>query len=105
MTPAGAEITELDWADPGMHCFGMLVDGRATANRNGEAATLLLVMNSHFEDVPFTLPRATGGSGWSMLIDTNKPESKSGNKFGMGDKYKVTARSFLLLLLETAQQR
>jgi len=102
--PAGAQIAEEDWADPGMHCFGMMVDGRTRANRNGEATALLLVMNSHFEDVPFTLPQATGGRGWSALIDTSRAEPKSENRLAMGDVYKATARSFLMFLLRTTAQ-
>ena len=104
MNPAGTQIAEENWADPGMHCFGMLLDGRAAPNGNGEAAALLLVMNSHFEDVPFTLPEAAFGMDWSLLIDTNVPESISQPKFKIGDAYDVTARSFLLLLLETSLQ-
>ena len=103
LNPSGVEIPNEHWNDPGMHCFGMLVDGRAS-NQSGEAAALLLVMNSHFEDVPFTLPEIKGGARWTVLIDTNKPEMKDQPKFGIGDSYKLTARSFLLFLLETAPQ-
>ena len=105
INPAGAQIAEEDWSDAGMHCFGMLLDGRATSLRNGEAAALLLVMNSHFEDVPFILPEAAFGAGWSLLIDTDKPDRKGQPQFRVGDTYSVAARSFLLFHLETAPKQ
>jgi isoamylase len=102
VNPAGTQIAEENWADPGMHCFGMLVDGRAAPNGNGEAAALLLVMNSHFEDVPFTLPEAAFGMNWSLLVDTNVPEMKRQPCFKIGEVYDVKARSFILFCLETS---
>ena len=100
--PAGERISDENWADAGMHCFGMLVDGRAQSPQDGEVAALLLVMNSHFEDVPFTLPEAAFGTGWSLLIDTNSPDMKDQPRFKMCDTYDVKARSFLLFFLETS---
>ncbi len=102
VNPAGTQIAEENWADPGMHCFGMLVDGRAVPNGNGEAAALLLVMNSHFEDVPFILPEAAFGMNWSLLVDTNVPEMKRQPCFKIGEVYDVKARSFILFCLETS---
>jgi isoamylase len=103
INPAGVQVEEQEWTDPGMHCFGMLLDGRAIPNGNGHAAAFLLVMNSHFEDVPFTLPQAAGGSGWRLLIDTNKPETGD-QASGFGEIHNMTARSFLLFLLEVPPQ-
>jgi isoamylase len=102
VNPAGTQIAEQDWADPGMHCFGMLVDGRASHNGDGEAAALLLVMNSHFEDVPFTLPEAAFGMNWSLLVDTNVPETKQKTCFRVGDVCDAQARSLSLFCLETS---
>ena len=104
INPAGTQIPDKDWTDAGMHCFGMLLDGRASVSANGDAAALLLVMNSHFEDVPFTLPQAAGGSGWRLLIDTNRPGADDQAQFGFGEIHNVTARSFLLFLLEVSPQ-
>ena len=86
-----------------MHCFGMLVDGRAETRQTGEPAALLLIMNSHHENVPFTLPEAAFGSKWSLLIDTHRGDNEGdGQKeFKVCDTYDVAARSFLLFLLLT----
>ncbi len=103
VTPAAVQIKTEDWTDPGMHCFGMLVDGRAETRQTGEPAALLLIMNSHHENVPFTLPEAAFGSKWSLLIDTHRGDNEGdGQKeFNVCDTYDVAARSFLLFLLLT----
>ena len=105
INPGGAQIAEEDWSNAGMHCFGMLLDGRAVALRNGEAGTFLLIMNSHFEDVPFVLPEAAFGAGWSLLIDTHQPDLAESPRFRVGETYTVKPRSFLLFNLETDQKQ
>ncbi|MEA2783163.1 MAG: isoamylase [Rhodospirillaceae bacterium] len=99
----GAEMRDEDWADETMRCFGMLVDGRAQATgirQRGQDATLLLVLNGHHDLVKFTLPETTGGHRWSLLIDTNIPESEPKEEFKTGDVYDVTGRSLLLFALQ-----
>jgi glycogen operon protein len=103
----GAEMQDSNWGDAGMRCFGMLLDGRAPTTgirQRGHEATLLIVINDHFDMVGFTLPETAGGSEWSLLVDTNLTETdeKGGEKepFHTGDIYKVTARSLLLFVLE-----
>ena len=85
-----------------MHCFGMLMDGRAQATgirQRGEDATLLMVLNAYHDLVRFTLPPSPGGQGWKLLIDTNLPEGEE-QVFAFGDAYDVTGRSLLLFAME-----
>ena len=84
-----------------MHCFGMLVDGRAETRQNGDAAALLLIMNSHHENVAFTLPEAAFGSKWSLLIDTHQAEEQEPREYKVRDVCDVASRSFLLFVLRT----
>ncbi len=102
----GTEMQDENWQDGSMRCFGMLMDGRAQTTgirRRGHEATMLLVINGHFDMVVFTLPEYVGGSEWTLLIDTNLEETgeKSDKKtsFRSGDSYEVTARSLLLFEL------
>jgi glycogen operon protein len=102
----GAEMTDDDWNDVNARCFGMLMDGRAQATgirRHGSDATLLLVLNAHFDLVRFTLPEPTGAGGWLRIIDTNLPDGGDRTSFKSGDVYDVTARSLLLLQLKPLQ--
>jgi glycogen operon protein len=107
----GAEMENANWGDDGMLCFGMLLDGRAQTtgvHQRGHEATLLLVINGHFDLVKFTLPEHPGGNTWALLIDTNmeSTEEKSGAKetFQTGDSYDVTARSLLLFALQAEKE-
>jgi glycogen operon protein len=91
-----------DWSDGNMRCFGMLLDGRARptgVRQRGTEATMLLVLNAHHDPVQFTLPACAGGDHWSVVLDTNAPESETNESFASGDTYQVTARSLLLFAL------
>jgi glycogen operon protein len=99
---SGAEMQPENWSDEGMRCFGMLIDGRAQptgVRQRGTEATMLMVLNGHFDLVEFTLPGAPGGSTWTRLIDTNLPDDAGTPSFKTGGSYGVTARSLLLFVL------
>jgi isoamylase len=99
---SGAEMQDENWSDEGMRCFGMIMDGRAQptgVRQRGTEATMLLVLNGHFDLVEFTLPTVSGGNTWTRLIDTNLPDDKGTPGFKSGDSYGVTARSLLLFSL------
>jgi isoamylase len=98
-----AEMREEDWSDHSMRCFGMLMDGRTQPTgigKRGEDATMLMVLNAHHDLVTFTLPDCPGGARWSLLIDTNTPETGDAAAFASGATYDVTARSLLLFAVE-----
>jgi glycogen operon protein len=83
----------------------MLVDGRAQVSgvrRRGQDATLLVVFNAFYDMVEFTLPRVEGGEVWRLRIDTNQP-GEDGARFQVGEVYKVTGRSLLLLQRQAAE--
>jgi len=104
---AGAEMREGDW-NGGPQCFGMLLDGRAQVTgikQRGQDATMLLIMNSHHDEVLFTLPAAVDAhepARWALLLDTQfaEPAHTAENEYAAGDSYTVTPRSLLLLKLK-----
>jgi isoamylase len=98
----GAEMSEADWKDGNIRCFGMLLDGRAQASgirQRGQEVTLLIVFNSWQDVVKFKLPEAPEGRQWSLLLDANMPELPEGTPFDFGHEYEVTGRSLLVLEL------
>jgi isoamylase len=102
---SGSEMRDEAWGDDNMHCFGMVMDGRAQPTgirKRGEDATLLIVMNGHHDLVEFTLPEVAGGNRWGLEIDTNLASVKEGTGFQSGEVYGVTARSLLLFSLSRA---
>jgi glycogen operon protein len=107
LTPAGAEMTDAEWSDGIAKCLGVVLDGRAQATgirRRGTDNTLLLIVNSHHDVVNFTLPDIAGGTSWTCLVDTNRPENEEVRTFPLGEEYTVTARSLLLFELEGAKK-
>ena len=102
---AGEEMQQSDWNDPVAHCFGMLIDGRARPSgvrQRGTEATLLIVMNAYHDFVEFTLPVASGGGSWKLVLDTNVTEQAEGFEGAAGDRYGVTARSLVVFALSPA---
>ena len=100
---SGVQMEEQHWQDTTLHCFGMLLDGRAptTGRRQpGKDVTVLILINGHHEPVQFTLPRCVGGDGWSLVLDTNLPDRPQGATFKMGAQYLLTDRSLVLLVLD-----
>ena len=96
-------MTDQNWNDGNARCLGVLLDGRAQETgirRVGSDSTLLIVMNSHTEIVPFTLPEAVGGSRWVRLIDTNESDGESLALREFGHAYDIGGRSLLLFVLE-----
>ncbi len=107
MSPAGTELTDEQWNDPSMRCFGVLLDGRAQTSgirRPASDATLLIVLNAHHDVVEFKLPDIPGSDQWSCLIDTNVPIREELPEFESGDVYQVTGRSLLLFALHARGQ-
>jgi glycogen operon protein len=99
----GSEMEDKHWGDSGMHCFGMLLDGRAQTTgirQRGKEATLLVVVNGSEDLVQFTLPEYPGGTMWHLLIDTNRQDDPNGQSFKTDDQYGVTARSLLLFAFQ-----
>jgi glycogen operon protein len=99
----GRPMQEAHWQDESMHCLGMMVDGRAQKTgirRQGDDATVLMVLNSYEGVVDFHLPACSGGQHWSLLIDTNMDAPPAPEDFAFEDVYLVTGRSLLLFVLE-----
>ena len=62
-----------------MQCLGVRLAGDMIneVDERGEPIkgdTLLLLLNAHWEEIPFTLPDTAGGDVWETLIDTAEPD-------------------------------
>jgi glycogen operon protein len=99
----GEEMGDDEWRTSFIRALGVRLAGD-TLNAFDERGepwahdAVLLLMNSHHEDIPFTLPRGIGEGGWDVLIDTDEPEIDEGMcELGPGEEYNVTGRSLTLL--------
>ncbi|MCQ8780754.1 glycogen debranching protein GlgX [Mangrovibrevibacter kandeliae] len=102
ISPAGSEMTQENWMDGNAKCFGMVLDGRAQPTgikKRGDDATILIIANSHYDVVNFTLPEVPEGKRWFCLIDTNAPKRTDIPVFEFGHEFAVTARSLLVFVL------
>ncbi len=100
----GAEMGPHDWQDRNIHCFGMLLDGRAQATgirRPAGDATLLWVLNAHHDTVRFTLPVISGGKRWATLFDSYAPGRTPERRFDLAEVCAVAAHSTQLFVLHT----
>ena len=98
----GSEMTQDNWADLNMRCFGMLLDGRAQPSgirQRGREVTLLIVINGHHDLVNFTLPVCPDDGHeheWVLLVDTNRSDLTGDLLFAPALQYGVTGRSVLV---------
>jgi glycogen operon protein len=59
--------------------------------------SFLLLFNAHHEALPFTMPAASFGEQWMVLVDTNTELGENLTKVAAGHALDVRARSLLVL--------
>ena len=108
--PDGREMTDEEWTQNFARCLGMGLSGVAIdeLNERGQRVSddnFMLLLNAHFEQIPFVLPIPPVGAGWVALLDTSCQLSGDVSRFHFGnDSYPLQARS-LALLVERATNR
>jgi glycogen operon protein len=104
LDPSGREMTDAAWNAPFVRSLGVLMVGDAIGDidergRLVSGDTLLILLNAHFESVPFVLPAAGDGHRWVRVLDTiesHAPEAR----FTGGMKYALQGRTVVLFTLE-----
>jgi len=99
--PSGQEMTDEHWNAGFMKCMGIRMAGDLMdeMDERGDPIvgdTLLLLMNAHWEQIPFTLPTTSHHQVWETLVDTRDPEMPLKVCRG-GEKYDLFGRSLALL--------
>lgn len=97
----GTDMTDKQWQASFIRCMGMLLNGELIneVDENGrqiEDDILLLVVNSYWEDIRFTLPNTDYGSRWEKLVDTSMPEIPAQPEVITG-QFDIPARGLILL--------
>lgn len=92
-SPSGCEMTDEEWNDHRVRCLGIRLAGDAIVEVDEKGhriagETLLILMNAHHEDVPFTLPTKHRTTRWVEILDTSceeplglQPRLRDGNIF------------------------
>jgi isoamylase len=75
LDPSGQDMTEEAWNTRSARCLGVRLAGDLIGDMDerGEPIigdTILLLLNAHYEAIPFTLPATKEGQQWERLLDT-----------------------------------
>jgi len=99
--PSGQEMTEEVWQNGYMPCLGVRLAGDLIGDldERGEpivGETILLLLNAHYEAMPFTLPATEEGQQWERLLDTADPQGTPLHCTG-GQQYQLPGRAMAVL--------
>ncbi|HUO24018.1 MAG TPA: glycogen debranching protein GlgX [Candidatus Aquilonibacter sp.] len=99
--PDGGEMTDDEWNQEHARTLGVFLSGSAVGevDERGRPLTdenFLLLMNAHFEEVPFSLPTVASGMSWIMLLDTS--DQSSSERYDARMTYPLRPRSLALLV-------
>jgi isoamylase len=100
LDPSGNEMADDAWGTGYVKCLGVRLAGDliGDVDEKGERVvgdTLLLLLNAHFEPIPFTLPVHKEDQEWELLRDTAEPEA-AGKILHGGDKHDLAGRSLAI---------
>jgi glycogen operon protein len=101
--PSGNEMSDEAWAADFVQCLGVRQAGDLLrdVDEKGQPIkgdTLLLLLNAHWEEIPFTLPTTSDGDVWQRLIDTaDGDRNVPGKIFLEQDRFPLYGRSLALL--------
>jgi glycogen operon protein len=102
---AGREMTDEEWTAGHVRAMGMRLSGDAIEEvddlgRRIVGETLLILLNAHFETVPFVLPAHRVGTRWIVVFDTARNGDRSRNHLQRGGRtYDLQARSVAVFRL------
>jgi isoamylase len=103
--PGGCAMSEDEWASPFVRCIGMLLSGDTSDVLNFESEpirddTFLLLINAHYEPIPFMVP-GQESLEWQLILDTMDPNGflAEPKKFASGDDVDLGGRACCLLQL------
>jgi isoamylase len=101
-TPSGYEMTEEDWEVGFAMSMTVFLNGQAISEPDARGHRLvddsfLLLFNAHHENLKFTIPRASYGGAWEVLLDTSAPYVDDVPLVKAGGSLLVDARTLLVL--------
>ena len=99
--PSGEEMTDEAWNAGYTQCLGVWFPGDLIGgvNERGEPITgdsIVLLVNAHYEPIPFKLPSRGERQKWDRLSDTVDPEAEAIKRKG-GEQYEIKGRSMVIL--------
>jgi glycogen operon protein len=102
----GKEMAEDDWNNSETRCFGLRLAGDAIEELDERGNrivgdTLLILLNAHYEPLPFVLPAHRPRLRWELLLDTREATPRGAEQVRRGGEiFDLEGRSFALLRLQ-----
>ncbi len=104
LTPKGKEMTDKEWSQSFARCLGIFLAGSAIEEYDDRGNlvkddNMILLLNAHHENIPFTLPAEPTNARWEVLLDTDDDTGRdtSGRFYHSHGEYLLQKRSFVLL--------
>ncbi|MGH7963287.1 MAG: glycogen debranching protein GlgX [Candidatus Binatia bacterium] len=103
--PDGKEMTDRDWHTWHARCLGLRLAGDAieevdTRGNRIVDDSLLILLNAHYEPIPFLLPAHRADILWELVLDTRTATGRRRHRMMRGSEaYELEARSLALLRL------
>jgi len=99
--PSGEEMSDEAWSAGNTQCLGVRFPGDliGDVDERGEPImgdSIVLLVNAHYEPIPFALPSRSEGQEWERLSDTADPEAETIERKA-GERYEVKGRSMVIL--------
>jgi len=97
----GIDMSQEEWDTSFIRCMGMLLNGELMQEmdeygNNLRSDILLILVNSYWEPISFTLPHEVVGAQWKVLVDTDR-EDRAAQEEVVQNVYQIQARSLVLL--------
>ena len=110
LRPDGQELAGPDWDDAETRCFGLSLAGESISETDSRGNrivddTLLILLNGHYEAIPFMLPDLKPKTRWQLLMDTREGMVRRSPHLRRGTAYTLESRSIALFLLNTGEDR
>lgn len=103
LDPSGREMSDNEWNTHYARALGMYLVSDAlqetdTRGRPLHDDDLLLLINAHYEEIPFRLPSYRDGIPWQLVLDTYQGDELRGRTVeAIGETYPLQGRSLALL--------
>ena len=105
ISPDGHEMTDEEWNQSYARCLGVFVAGEGIQedDERGRVITdgdFIILLNSHYESIPFLIPQVGLLEGWTVLVDTSSDDvdgNSDGQHWRARDKFDLKGRSLVLL--------
>ena len=104
----GLEMTSDKWDSPDNHCLGMLLNGEEMEEYDEFGCQIkddifLVILNSYWEHVDFTLPGYESLPNWTLICDTHSSTIEDGIQVAGHDKYCLGARSLAVFRMRVQE--